>query len=147
MNMVRLLYASTVADNFDPAELDNILNEARERNTREDMTGILFFTTSHFIQCLEGDRKAVNMLYNDMMKDPRHHSLVLLSYEDISERMFSSWQMAYIGPNDIEQGILRAHSLTPEFEPCTMDQEWARAVLIMLVGHIEPQSKEMERQP
>ena len=137
MKDVRLLYASTVAEGFDPAELDNILVVARERNSREGITGVLFFTTDCFVQCLEGSRSAVNALYNDMMHDSRHHSLVLMIYHEIDERMFPSWQMAYIAPGDISEEILKKHSLGPGFNPDTVDESMANAMLILLVKHLE----------
>jgi len=137
MKDVRLLYASTVAEGFDPAQLDNILEVARDRNRRENMTGVLFFTTDMFVQCLEGGRGPVNALYNDMMHDPRHHNLVLLSYREIDTRMFESWHMAYIAPGDIEEEILNSHSFGPGFAPETITESMANAMLLLLAKHLE----------
>ena len=137
MKLVRLFYASKVADNFDTSELDSILSDARERNTRESITGVLFFTTSHFIQCIEGDRESVNRLYNDMMVDARHTDLALLTCGEIDERMFPSWQMAYIAPDDIKLEILNKHSSTPEFDPYSITESMAAAMLLLLVKHME----------
>lgn len=137
MKDVRLLYASTVAEGFDPADLDDILATARARNSRDGITGLLFFTTDIFVQCLEGSRQAVNALYVDLMHDPRHHRLVLLSYGEIDERMFSSWQMAYIAPGDIAEDILATHSIGPGFRPETMTESMADAMLILLAGHLK----------
>jgi hypothetical protein len=137
MKEVRLLYASTVADNFDPAELDNILEVARTQNAEHRITGVLFFNTTHFIQCIEGARKAVNALYSDMQKDPRHNELILLSYKDIDERMFADWEMAYIEPDDIDEEILEKHSAGPGFDPASIDEDMAEAMLLLLVQHLE----------
>lgn len=136
MKDVRLLYSSSVAKGFDPAELDRILKTARARNEKEDITGLLFFSTDYFVQCLEGSRKAVNALYNDLMNDPRHTDLVLLAYDDIEDRMFSSWRMAYIGPGDISEEILSSHSLGQGFNPATIDANMAKAMLILLTRHL-----------
>lgn len=135
--LVRLVYASTIAGNFDPAELDKILAVAREHNAREAITGVLFFTTDHFIQCLEGSRKALNVLYSDIMGDPRHHDLVLLGYDDIEERMFASWEMAYIGPHDISKKILDKYFLGASFDPYSLDQAAAQAMVRLLAEHLK----------
>ena len=141
MHMVRLIYASTVAKDFDPGEIEKIMKVARERNSREKMTGVLFFTADHFVQCLEGDSRAVNMLYNDMMRDPRHRDLVILSYGDIKEPMFASWQMAYIGPGDISNEILAAHTGAAVFNPYDINEAMANAMLILLVKHLEDERR------
>lgn len=137
MNMVRLMYVSKVEEDFDPSELDDILRDARERNTREDMTGLLFFTTSHFVQYIEGDSKAVNELYRDLMSDTRHTDLSLLVYGSIDKRMFASWKMAYIAPGDIEQEILEKHSIGPSFDPYSITESMATAMLMLLTKHLE----------
>ncbi len=137
MKDVRLLYASTVAEDFDPADLDDILQTARTRNAAEGISGVLFFNTSHFIQCIEGSRKAINSLYNDMQTDPRHHDLVIMSYRDIEQRMFSGWEMAYIQPGEISEEILESHSMPPGFNPATIDEDMANAMLVLLLQHLE----------
>jgi hypothetical protein len=137
MKDVRLLYASTVSKDFDPAQLDNILHEARKRNGRQNITGLLFFTTQHFIQCIEGSRAAINALYNDMMRDSRHHNLILLSYREIDERMFHKWQMAYIAPGEISEEILNKHSAGPGFTPEQISEDMANAMLTLLLAHLE----------
>ena len=137
MRDVRLLYVSTVANDFDPSELDNILASARERNGREGVSGVLFFTSDSFVQCLEGSVGSVNALYGDLMRDPRHHDLILLSYGEITARMFSSWQMAYISPGEISEEILQEHSIGRGCSPDTIDEAAATDMLRLLVSHIE----------
>lgn len=137
MKDVRLFYASKVASHFDPADLDDILETARERNRRDNITGVLFFTTDFFLQCLEGSRKVVNDLYNELVTDSRHTDLVLLSYDDIDDRMFSDWEMAYIEPNEISQEILKKHSTGQSFDPYKIDEDMANAMLVLLVQHLE----------
>jgi hypothetical protein len=142
MKDVRLLYSSLIADDFDTSELEDILLTARKRNIREGISGVLFHTTDCFIQCLEGSRIAVNKLYNDMMHDTRHHSLMLMSYREIDERMFKGWEMAYIGPGDIEDEILHKHSIGPGFRPETVNESMANAMLTLLAMHLNPKDTE-----
>lgn len=130
--MVRLIYASTVVDAFDPAEIDDILRAARARNVRENMTGFLFFTTDYFVQCLEGERRAVNRLYADLLRDPRHHDLVILDCAEIRERMFTAWKMAYIGPGDLSENFMQPFLGETGFDPYSLDRVAANELMLLL---------------
>lgn len=96
--MVRLVYLSTAASANDKTSktTTNILETARINNMVTGITGALCSSKSHFLQVLEGPDLAVLSLYSDLAKDPRHHSLVLLSLDLASARLFGDWSMAQI---------------------------------------------------
>ena len=54
MILVRLIYTSTVTEDFVPAEIDHILKTARANNKNRNVTGLLCFNNTFFLQCLEG---------------------------------------------------------------------------------------------
>jgi hypothetical protein len=58
MFLVRLIYASTVADTFKPTDIECILTTARKKNKQHGLTGMLCFNSRYFLQCLEGSRSA-----------------------------------------------------------------------------------------
>ncbi|MEK0272692.1 BLUF domain-containing protein, partial [Vibrio vulnificus] len=60
------------------------------------ITGILFFNSQHFLQCLEGERNTVNQVYRSIINDSRHHNVVILDYSEIDSRDFHDWTMGYI---------------------------------------------------
>ena len=137
MKDVRLLYASRASAAFDPSDLDDILETARKRNADDGITGMLFFTATYFIQCLEGGRGPVNELYRDIVADPRHEHVVLMSYHEIDKRMFFNWRMAYIAPGEISEEMLVEHSVGSGFDPSTIDQETSDKLLVFLAKHLE----------
>ena len=47
------------------------------------------------MQTIEGQDKEVNQLYDILKSDGRHHSIIKLLDEEIAERSFSKWAMAF----------------------------------------------------
>jgi hypothetical protein len=129
---IRLIYASTVPDGLDPSEIEDILQTARDHNTRQNITGILCFTTEYFVQCLEGDRERVNDLYAAIVRDPRHRRPVVLHYEEVSSREFREWSMAYVEPSEETDKILKKHTGGIHFNPYLLNAATALAMLVLL---------------
>ncbi|NDG85670.1 MAG: BLUF domain-containing protein [Proteobacteria bacterium] len=100
MNLVRLIYASTFkTSTVDSSELSRIHKTANEVNAKFDITGILVFGNDYFLQCIEGEREAVNRLYTNILADSRHERSVLLEFAEIHERDFDEWSMKeYLKP-------------------------------------------------
>ena len=90
--LVRLLYASRAVDSSADA-IASILAQSRQYNPTCGITGILCYGGGVFLQAIEGGRMAVSELYGHIQKDPRHKDVVLLDYEEISERRFGGWTM------------------------------------------------------
>ena len=96
MPLVSLIYASTAVHKMNRQELLNILHEARNKNKRLDITGLLLYKDGNFMQVLEGEYKAVSELYETIEGDPRHIGVHLLIKRPIDERTFGDWQMAFV---------------------------------------------------
>ena len=62
--LVRLLYASRAAQAVTQATIDSIMQQSREHNPAQGITGILCYGGEVYMQVLEGGRGAVNALYN-----------------------------------------------------------------------------------
>jgi hypothetical protein len=117
--LVRLLYASRAVDPS-PDVIEDILAQSRQFNPSCGITGILCYGGGIFLQALEGGRMAVSDLYGHIQKDPRHKDVVLLHYEEISERRFGGWTMGQVNVARINTSILlkyaeRADSIPTAF--------------------------------
>jgi hypothetical protein len=91
----QLVYSSAASPGFDLAALQNVLRVARERNAREDITGMLLFEGKSFLQILEGECATIDALLESIRHDPRHSRVVLLLREKITARSFGDWTMGY----------------------------------------------------
>ena len=77
--LVRLLYASR-SEGVTQETIEAILAQSRRHNPANGITGILCHSGDVFMQVLEGGRSAVNALYREICKDPRHDAVTLLHY-------------------------------------------------------------------
>ena len=81
--LIQLIYASRSSRVLGPADVKDILGASQRNNTRAGITGALCLHNGIFLQLLEGDRAAVNVLYHRLLKDSRHRETAVL---DLSER-------------------------------------------------------------
>ncbi|RIQ36529.1 diguanylate phosphodiesterase [Bordetella avium] len=91
-----LIYRSRAVVAFDEERLGELIQAARLRNARENITGILLFDGLHFVQLLEGPQNAVDVLYGDIKRDPRHSDVVHLLRDYAPARRFKGDPMALI---------------------------------------------------
>lgn len=75
METYRIIYASTAARLFGPAEFDRLLMQARIYNFSEGIGGLLLRASLQFLEVLEGPEPAVAELYARIAADPRHHTV------------------------------------------------------------------------
>ena len=75
-----------------------MLAESRIRNQGQSITGVLIFVDGAFLQILEGEKKDVFDLMERIQRDPRHHDIKVFYEEEVDERAFASWSMAYLSP-------------------------------------------------
>ena len=131
--LVRLLYASRAVDPS-PDAIDSILTQSRQYNPVSGITGILCYGGGVFLQAIEGGRVPVNDLYGHIQKDPRHKDVVLLSYEEISERRFGGWTMGQVNLSKINTNILMKYSEKPELDPYSVSGSVSLALLEELMA-------------
>jgi len=118
--LVRLMYASRATAATTDGDLAAILKASREHNPTEGITGLLFFTDGVFVQVLEGGRNAVNARYKRIVEDPRHRDVILLAYEEITERGFAGWTMGQVNLNRLNPALLLKYSETGKLDPYAM---------------------------
>lgn len=131
--LVRLLYASR-AVNTQPDAIEGILAKSREFNPSSGITGILCYGGGIFLQAIEGGRNAVNELYGHIQQDARHKDVVLLLYEEISERRFSGWTMGQVNMEKINHSILLKYAEKPELDPYSTSGAVSMALLEELMA-------------
>ena len=107
--LYRLVYLSrnNIAGNDSQLqeEISGILEVSRRHNHQAGVTGALMFNTGCFAQVLEGAHDKIQDTFERIQCDPRHCKVSVLAFDQIDERFFSNWDMAYVGQNaqSIEQ--------------------------------------------
>jgi hypothetical protein len=97
-SVFRLVYRSSTTMERDnrPAELEEIFELSRRKNTDLGLSGALLVWEDTFVQVLEGDEATVRDLYATIAADPRHESVVLLDADTVDDRVFARWSMAHV---------------------------------------------------
>ena len=131
--LVRLLYASRAVD-AGPETIENILSQSRQFNPSGGITGILCYGGGIFLQAIEGGRAAVSELYAHIQKDPRHKDVMLLAYEEISERRYSGWTMGQVDVTRVNTSILLKYSERAELDPYSVSGSVSMALLEELMA-------------
>jgi hypothetical protein len=127
--LVRLVYASRAVDDVSQEQLLSILSQSKSNNPESGITGVLCSSGPIFLQCLEGGRMQVNALYNQIAADPRHRDVVILSYEEISERTFSNWSMGLVNLEQVNASLLLRYSETATLDPYRVSGAASMALL------------------
>jgi hypothetical protein len=135
--LVRLLYASRAVDTSAGA-IETILAQSRQHNPTCGITGILCYGGGIFLQAIEGGRMAVSALYGHIQKDSRHKDVVLLDYEEISERRFGGWTMGTVNLLKLNHSVLLKYSEKAELDPYAASGKVSLALLeeLMLTAAI-----------
>lgn len=132
--LVRLLYASRAANEFDAEALSQIVKQSKRNNQEQGVTGLLCHSGNLFMQVLEGGRGAVNRIYNRIVSDPRHREVELLSYEEIDERRFAGWSMGQVEIARLNPALLLKYSETAALDPYSVSGKVSMALFDELVA-------------
>jgi hypothetical protein len=132
--LVRLLYASRAVNDNLPEMVQSIMQQSRTQNPPNGITGILCHSDQVFMQVLEGGREAINTLYGHILRDPRHTNVVLLSYEEITERRYAGWTMGQANLGKINPAIMLKYSALPELDPYSLPGAMSLALLEELMA-------------
>jgi len=136
--LVRLLYVSRATDPKANEETDAILDSSRQHNIANGITGILCYGGGIYLQAIEGGRNQVNELYGHILRDARHKDVVLLHYEEITERRFGGWTMGKVNLSKLNTSIVLKYSETPDLDPYSVSGAVSLALLeeLMLTASI-----------
>ena len=91
----RITYLSSAVEQMLPAELDAILEVARENNRPREITGLLIYHDAQFLQALEGPGRHVKAVFARIKADRRHTGCLTLESRAVESRLFGDWSMAY----------------------------------------------------
>ena len=128
MHLSQLVYISRSTDT-ERLTVGKILRAAQEFNGPNDITGLLLFDGTYYLQCLEGDRTAISDLYNRITQDPRHKDVALVAAGTRSERDCAGWAMGYIDKRDVVKEAVQRFSASSTFDPYGMSAESTLALV------------------
>jgi hypothetical protein len=93
--MYLIVYTSELSQPAEDIEatLKNIIEIAQVKNTEANITGLLFYHNSRFLQFIEGPKDELEKLMRTLSCDSRHKNIVRIVDEPVYVRSFSNWAM------------------------------------------------------
>ena len=89
----QLVYRSVASAPLSPQDLRSLMEQARARNAREAITGLLVFDRGCFVQWLEGPRVGIERVWAAIQRDGRHHQVERLHTPWRHDRLFPDWRL------------------------------------------------------
>ena len=127
--LVSMTYVSRANEDMSAKELSDILQEAKENNAANAITGMLVYKDNIFLQTIEGSRARINRLLNSLIADPRHHDLQVLETRELEHREWSQWSMNYVPSSKENAAIYLKYSTTADFNPYLLSFESVRGLM------------------
>jgi len=106
--MKRVTYVSQLSMPISDTELEEIGAISSRNNQQDNITGVLVYFGGLFFQIIEGDETRVTQLYEKILTDARHTSVLCLKTEyDVVERLFPNWSMETINLDKSTDVLIR----------------------------------------
>ncbi len=100
--MYRIIYLSSATKMMSDLELNKLLAQSRIKNAALDITGVLLYFDGDFMQVIEGNETNVKNLYQSIVRDDRHRSIICVFNDHIEHRQFAEWSMGFSKTNYVD---------------------------------------------
>ena len=94
-HLMHLIYISSATSWPTESDLRSLLEQARARNLRQGITGMLIYSNATYMQVLEGSPHDVREIYDAICEDSRNNGVVKMLEEGIEMRDFPQWTMGF----------------------------------------------------
>jgi hypothetical protein len=94
-----------------------LLEQARQANERQHLTGALVYGNKRFIHLLEGEQAVLAAAYARISQDPRHQHLCQVAYYPIAVRRFAEWPLAFQALSPAQFAHLAGYLAPPKSAP------------------------------
>jgi hypothetical protein len=117
MPLVQLPYTSLAVENLPITEVREMVSVAKLNNHKLNIIGFLCANSKYFLQSLEGDKSSVDSLYQKILQNRLHHSLVIRQCSEIEFPTFKDWSMGAVLDMERHRSIVEKYGDSEKFEP------------------------------
>ena len=93
--MYELIYMSSATKYLSEEEINTLLVQARHFNIQHGITGVLLYIEGDFLQVLEGRKETIDSLFENIKRDKRHKSVIVVYEGNKIKRQFPDWSMGF----------------------------------------------------
>lgn len=136
--MLRVVYHSKQTETMTPGGFDALCLQARKNNAAQGIGGLLLKDQTDFLQYLEGPADQIKLLFNKILRDPRHYDVRLLESSKTRIRLFAGWHMGGVDSDTgrCQQLTFPVATLTDLMGKMPMRRGLTDAQLIYEYGHM-----------
>ena len=108
-------YRSIAMENINEEDIATIISKARILNKKNGVTGSLIFHNNFFFQLIEGPKKNILRLYENIKRDTRHSDVKTIWNGPKPKRDFDHWSLAFLSDDGLlnieKQGDIKSLNL------------------------------------
>ncbi|WP_324720151.1 BLUF domain-containing protein [Salinimicrobium sp. HB62] len=91
-----ICYISTATKHLDDKEVEALMKEWQEQNSKQNIKGILLYSEGHFFQVLEGEKESVLSLFQEIQQDSRHTSVIQVLGKDVNRGSLDGYVVEHL---------------------------------------------------
>jgi len=111
LDLRTLVYGSFASLDFTRSDLERLHDQAAERNRENEITGVLLFNGTHFLQLIEGRPDAIEELMDRIRRDSRHVGVEVEHDDSADKRYFPDWALGLVHVRGLPSAELTADGL------------------------------------
>ncbi len=99
-----IVYVSTVTQEMEHNEIKDLLENSKEWNNKNGITGLLLYSGGNFFQIIEGEKNLIAELFQDIKSDKRHRDIIQIFGKEIHKEAYDGYDSDYVSEDsDIDQ--------------------------------------------
>ena len=95
-----ICYVSSAASNYNLNDIQNLLDTTEQYNNAHDIRGLLLYGEGNYFQILEGEKKLVEAIFDDIKKDPRHKNIIQVVGKNLRQGAFDGYKAEIVNENN-----------------------------------------------
>ena len=91
-----IVYVSTVTQEMERKEIKDLLNNSKEWNNKNGITGLLLYSGGNFFQIIEGEKNMISELFQEIKSDKRHQDIIQIFGKEIHKKAYDGYDSDYV---------------------------------------------------
>ncbi len=131
---LRVVFRSEVAPGVTKEHIKSIMAASQAKNPARNISSVLCFNTTHFLEILEGPHRVVDALYTKILTDTRHRNVQTVIKEGVESRLCDGWSMVFLGNEPSMIDLYRCYCGCDHFAPDGMEASHIMEFLTKVVA-------------
>lgn len=133
--LYQLAYASqsnvSLGDKGINLEIGRILTKSKNNNSKKAIGGVLYYADGHFFQVLEGDKEAIESLFEKVCLDVRHSDAKIVFEGYVDAPQFTDWSMHFVSADSSIRQLFKDNGFA-KFTPFSFPESLIKTLILVL---------------